>query len=111
MANAKKTQKTKKTAASRKAVKKVTKKKKGRAKVIDTSKLVHSLLPEHIKLSEKQKNDLYKKYSVTPKELPKIFISDPAIRHLDAKENDVIMIKRKSPTAGESIFYRGVINE
>ncbi len=109
MAKKKETQGKKKSVASKKAVKKAAKKKKARVK--DTSKVEHDLVPEHIKLSDKEKEELYKRYSVTPKELPKIFISDPAIRHLDARENDIIMIKRKSPTAGESVFYRGVINE
>jgi DNA-directed RNA polymerase subunit H (RpoH/RPB5) len=45
------------------------------------------------------------------KELPKIFITDPAIGHLDAKEGDVIKIKRPSRTAGEALFFRGVIKE
>ncbi len=70
----------------------------------------HVLIPEHIKLTEKEKEELFKKYNITIRELPKILSSDPAIRHLGAKEGDVIKIIRKSPTAGESIFYRGVIN-
>ncbi len=111
MAKKHEAQKSKKTSASRKAVKKIASKRKRKERVRETSKIDHALIPEHVKLSEKEKNELYKKYNVTPRELPKIFISDPAIRHLDAKENDIIMIKRKSPTAGESVFYRGVINE
>jgi len=46
---------------------------------------------------------------VTEKELPKIFSTDPAIRHLNVKKGDVIKITRKSPTAGETIYYRVVI--
>lgn len=74
-------------------------------------KLAHDLIPVHVKVSEKEKEDLFKVYNVTMKDLPKIFIDDPAIRHLDVKENDVIKITRKSPTAGTTVFYRGVINE
>lgn len=90
-------------------VAKSTSKKKAVAK--DISKLEHYLVPVHEKLSDKQKEDLFKRYNITIKELPKIFIEDPAIRHLDIKTNDVIKITRKSPTAGEIIFFRGVINE
>ncbi len=76
-----------------------------------TNTLEHFLVPEHIKLSEKEKEDLFKIYKITIKELPKIYVDDPAIRHLDVKANDIIKIIRKSPTAGQSVFYRGVIDE
>jgi DNA-directed RNA polymerase subunit H len=50
------------------------------------------------------------KYHITLKELPKISKKDPAIGHLNVKEGDVVKVVRESPTAGEAIFYRGVIN-
>lgn len=71
----------------------------------------HTLVPEHIKLSEDEKKKLLDFHNITIRDLPKILISDPAIRHLDAKENDVIKIVRNSSTAGKSVFYRGVVNE
>ncbi|MBU0471231.1 MAG: DNA-directed RNA polymerase subunit H [Nanoarchaeota archaeon] len=71
----------------------------------------HVLIPEHTKLGDKEVKELMDKYNVDIKELPKIFISDPAIQHLNVKERDVIKIVRKSPTAGTTIFYRGVIND
>lgn len=70
----------------------------------------HILVPEHVKLSEKEKKELLERYHISLKELPKIRKKDPAIEHLDAKEGDIIKIIRKSPTAGEAVFYRGVIN-
>ena len=70
----------------------------------------HTLVPEHTKLSEKEKKDLLEKYHISLKELPKIKKDDSAIAHLSAKEGDVIKIIRKSPTAGEIFFYRGVVN-
>jgi len=73
--------------------------------------LNHILIPEHTKLSDKEKEALMKRYDVTLKELPKILVNDPAIQHLDPKDKDIIKIVRKSPTAGTTIFYRGVINE
>ncbi len=72
--------------------------------------LQHVLIPKHTKLSEKEKEELFNKYNISIRELPKILTSDPAIRHLDAKENDIIKIERNSITAGSSVFYRGVIN-
>jgi DNA-directed RNA polymerase subunit H len=40
--------------------------------------------------------------------MPVILAKDPAISHLNAKPGDLIRIRRKSPTGGESIFYRVV---
>ncbi|MEK6964385.1 MAG: DNA-directed RNA polymerase subunit H [Nanoarchaeota archaeon] len=73
--------------------------------------LIHILVPEHIKLSDKEKGELLEQYHVTLRELPKIKKEDPAIRHLELQEGDVVKIMRKSPTAGNSVFYRGVIDE
>jgi len=76
-----------------------------------SEEIKHELVPEHSKLSEKDAKDLMKKYSLTIREIPKILITDPAIGHLDVKEGDIIKIKCNSRTAGETIFYRGVIKE
>ena len=56
----------------------------------------------------KEKQELLAKYRISLKELPKIKADDPAIVKLNAKEGDDIKIRRQSPTAEESIFYRGV---
>jgi len=68
----------------------------------------HILTPKHYKLGEKDKAQLFEKYHVTSKEMPKILKTDAALRELEPKPGDVIRIVRKSPTAGESIFYRVV---
>ncbi len=70
----------------------------------------HSLVPKHSKLSEKETKDLLEKYSITIKELPRILKKDPTLNDLNVKSGDVIKIVRKSPTAGEAIYYRCVIN-
>ena len=70
----------------------------------------HSLIPKHVKLSEKEKESVLKQYNITLNELPKILKSDSAVQKLGAKPGDIIKVIRKSPTAGEAIFYRGVIN-
>ncbi|HIE37170.1 TPA: DNA-directed RNA polymerase subunit H, partial [Candidatus Geothermarchaeota archaeon] len=41
--------------------------------------------------------------------LPYIKRTDPVVRALGAKHGDIIKITRKSPTAGESVYYRLVI--
>lgn len=70
----------------------------------------HVLIPKHSKLSEKDKKELFERYNITAKELPRINNSDPAIANLNAKPGDVIKIERTSKTAGKSLFYRGVIH-
>ena len=70
----------------------------------------HTLTPKHLKIGEKEKAQIFEKYHVSSKEMPKVLKTDSAIKELDAKPGDVIKIARKSPTAGESIFYRVVVD-
>ena len=70
----------------------------------------HILVPNHKKLSEKEKNELLKKFGIVINQLPKVFISDSGISHLSVSEGDVIQIHRKSPVAGETVFYRRVVD-
>ena len=69
----------------------------------------HVLIPQHVKLSEKDKNELFDTYKISAKELPKIYKNDPAISEMDVKSGDVIKIIRQSQSAGETIYYRVVI--
>ncbi|MDI6798571.1 MAG: DNA-directed RNA polymerase subunit H [Candidatus Aenigmarchaeota archaeon] len=69
----------------------------------------HELVPKHIILSEKERQELLEKYGITLKQLPKILVSDPIIQILNGKVGDVVKIIRKSPTAGEITHYRVVI--
>lgn len=78
-------------------------------KLMDVSE--HILIPKHSKISEKEKTELMQKYDITFNKLPKILITDPAIRSLDPKVGDVIKIIRPSSTAEKTTFYRGVIND
>lgn len=71
--------------------------------------LSHKLVPKHEILSEKEKEELLKKYGVTLRQLPRILSSDPVVKSLNAKPGDIIRIRRKSLTAGESIYYRVVV--
>jgi len=69
----------------------------------------HILIPSHSKLSDSDKKEVLEKFSISVKELPFIKMDDPAIIKLKVKAGDVIKIDRKSPTAGKTVFYRGVI--
>ena len=70
----------------------------------------HKMVPKHSKLSEAETKKLLETYQITVKELPKILKKDPILKNLSVKPGDVVKITRDSPTAGESFFYRCVIN-
>ena len=70
----------------------------------------HFLIPEHSKINEKEKKELFDQYNISLNELPKIRKDDPAIANLNVNTGDIIKIVRKSPTALEAIFYRCVID-
>ena len=70
----------------------------------------HTLVPEHVLLSEEEAKLVLEKYRVRPSQLLFIKHSDPAARSVKAKIGDIVKIIRKSPTAGEAIAYRYVVD-
>ena len=77
-------------------------------KKIDITK--HVLIPKHSKLSDKDKAQVLSQYGIVAENLPRILKADSAIADLGVSSGDVIKIVRSSPTAGESIFYRVVVD-
>jgi DNA-directed RNA polymerase subunit H len=71
--------------------------------------LKHVYVPKHEILPKKEADEILVRYNTKHAQLPFIFLSDPALRDLGAKPGDIIKITRKSPTAGESIYYRYVV--
>ncbi len=69
----------------------------------------HVYVPKHEIMIKKEAEEVLKKFNCVPTELPLIFVNDPAILGLGVKPGDMIRIARKSPTAGESIYYRYVV--
>lgn len=69
----------------------------------------HNLVPRHEILSEDEKSGLLSRYRVHAYQLPQISSSDPAAKAIGAQPGDILKIRRKSPTAGEHIAYRYVI--
>jgi DNA-directed RNA polymerase subunit H len=69
----------------------------------------HRLVPVHEILEEEEKQQLLATYRVQPYQLPQILSSDPAVKAIGAKPGDVLRVIRKSPTAGEHIAYRYVV--
>ncbi len=66
----------------------------------------HVLVPKARVLSEKEKQEVLEKYKVSLYKLPKILHTDPMVKALNAKENDIIEIER-----GNSKYYRVVVVE
>ena len=73
--------------------------------------LDNELVPEHIVLSEEEAREVLEKLKIKANQLPKILITDPALKSLDVevKVGDIVKIIRKSSTAGHSIAYRVVV--
>ena len=59
------------------------------------------LSPQYRIMLKEELDQLLSKYNIVIKDLPKIKVNDPAVKLLDAKEGDVLEIKRSSKTAGQ----------
>jgi len=69
----------------------------------------HRLVPKHEIISEKEKQEVFEKYNITPDQLPKILASDPACFIIGAKPGQIVKITRRSHTAEEAVVYRYVV--
>ena len=69
----------------------------------------HILVPKHEIMTKKDAEEILKTYHCRTTDLPLIFVNDPAIVGLGVKPGDMIKIIRKSATAGESFYYRYVV--
>jgi DNA-directed RNA polymerase subunit H len=69
----------------------------------------HKLVPKHEILNEEQKKQILGQYSSTEAQFPFLFDTDPVAREIKAKPGDMVKITRISDTAGESTYYRYVV--
>ena len=69
----------------------------------------HVYQPKHEILPKNQAEEVLKKYNTKPSQLPYILQSDRGIEDLDSRPGDIIKITRRSPTSGESVYYRYVV--
>lgn len=76
---------------------------------VDVSK--HVLAPKHEVINSREANKLLEKYHIGVEQLPRIFTSDPMVKVLNAKAGDIIKITRYSETAGDTLYYRYVVEE
>ena len=69
----------------------------------------HDLVPLHEIMAKADAEAVMERYHCKPTEMPLIYATDPAIVKLGVKPGDLIKITRRSSTAGESIYYRYVV--
>ncbi len=69
----------------------------------------HELVPKHEVLTPQERKEVLETLGVDKDQLPQIKETDPMSKAIGAKKGDVLRIIRKSPTAGQSVYYRTVI--
>ena len=85
-------------------------KKKGKEVQTEPEHMEHFLIPRHRVLSEEEREEFLQKNNLTVVSLPIISSSDVIVKQIGAKSGDILEIKRKSSTAGESLYYRYVVS-
>ncbi len=78
--------------------------------MVEFDVMSHQLVPKHVILSEKEREEVLKNFNITKDQLPKIQITDPCIKNIGGKVGDIVKIIRDSSTAGVSEFYRLVVD-
>ena len=71
----------------------------------------HDLVPKHILLKPNEAKEVLERYHIKPFQIPYVKSTDPAVRAIGAKPGDIVKVIRKSATAGESDFYRYVVED
>jgi DNA-directed RNA polymerase subunit H len=87
----------------------VAKKSKKEDTVEETKVTDHVLVPKHEILSEEDKKQLLTQFNATESQFPYLFSIDPVVREIGAKPGDMVKITRVSDTAGETTYYRFVV--
>ena len=85
-------------------------KKSKKEEVFEESKVTdHVWVPKHEILTDEQKKELLTQFNATEDQFPYLFLIDPVVREIGAKAGDMVKISRTSDTAGETTYYRYVV--
>ncbi len=68
-------------------------------------------MPDHRKMDEDEVDELLDEFNIEKHNLPKMSENDAVAKKNDYEPGDVIHLKRESPTAGETDYYRVVVSE
>ena len=69
----------------------------------------HLLVPKHELIPPEEAASILKKYNAAPHEFPFVLSTDPAAKSIGAKPGDFVKVTRTSETAGETIYFRYVV--
>ncbi|MCL4324261.1 MAG: DNA-directed RNA polymerase subunit H [Candidatus Thermoplasmatota archaeon] len=99
--------------------KKKSKQQRGKEALQEGDFVRHNMVPVHILLSVDEGSQVLQRFSTTADKLPKITLYDPGLATdpvyraaMQANENlvgRVVRIKRVSPTSGEAVTYRIIV--
>ena len=69
----------------------------------------HLLVPKHELIPPEEAAAILKQYNSHPHEFPFVLSTDPAAKSIGAKAGDFVKVTRASETAGETVYYRYVV--
>ncbi|HXW37509.1 MAG TPA: DNA-directed RNA polymerase subunit H [Nitrososphaerales archaeon] len=69
----------------------------------------HFLIPKHELLTHEEAEKIVTQYNSTPGLFPFLVATDPVAKEIGAKPGDFVKITRRSETAGESVYFRYVV--
>jgi DNA-directed RNA polymerase subunit H len=69
----------------------------------------HLLVPKHELMPPEEAATILKKYNASPHEFPFVLSTDAAAKSIGAKPGDFVKVTRGSETAGETVYYRYVV--
>ena len=71
--------------------------------------LQHKFVPSHEILEAKELKSVLEQLGAVKEQLPKMSVNDPVAKRIKAAAGSVVKIVRKSPTAGEAVYYRVIV--
>jgi len=69
----------------------------------------HFLIPQHELVPREAAPEILKNYNASPNQFPYLLATDPVAKEIGAKPGDFVKVTRRSETAGQSTYYRYVV--